>query len=350
MEPINIQNLLNLSNDSMSRFRALRWDPQTPRPLLPDANEAEQLLVQLGVEDRDRSDIIAARPEPVGDAECLWIIDRVFQDILSRMGSPVSVEGFSGYPALPAESGAVGRHLPVWTFLALIPHVRQLHTERSIPDTVSWESLGMAMTSALQGHRAMMGESGLGLWGFGRTLPLRFRGVDYQLGRLGFHIGELSLSGGVCGYVLGVHILGKERLDVAACRASIKQAREFFPRHFPEKPISFITCASWLMDPQLTDYLDSDSNIVQFQHMFEILPLPDARTSSSRSDDDILGYVFDKPADTTTPVAERLDSLPQTTRLQRAYVQHLRAGHHWHSRTGWFPFAVQEQPRENQID
>jgi hypothetical protein len=36
------------------------------------------------------------------------------------------------------------------------------------------------------------------------------------------------------------------------------------------------------------------------------------------------------------PGIEHLGELPQTTSLERGIVEHLRAGGHWHYRTGWF--------------
>jgi hypothetical protein len=33
---------------------------------------------------------------------------------------------------------------------------------------------------------------------------------------------------------------------------------------------------------------------------------------------------------------KEIDALPRDTRLQRAVVDHLRAGKHWRLRTGWF--------------
>ncbi len=322
---------LHLAREAAERLVQLQHIPDAPAPALPDHSEAERLLGRLGVDTADMVDVLGSRPDPVEHPELWWILDHVYHDILATMGEPVSIAGFPGYPPLPLSTGATGRHLPVWTFLALVPAIRQFHANHGIPDVISWGSLGEALTVALRAHRSIMGLSGLGLWGFGWTLPLRFRGVDYQIGRLGYHLGEMSLSSGCCGYVLGVHILGGDRLDPEACLTSMTRALAFFACHFPERPITMLTCESWLMDPQLADYLDAHSNIVRFQRLFNILPLPKHMEARLRSDEDILGYVFNQPSDAS------LDRLPQDTTLQRAFVKHLRAGRHWHSRTGWRP-------------
>ena len=44
----------------------------------------------------------------------------------------------------------------------------------------------------------------------------------------------------------------------------------------------------------------------------------------------MLGFVFGR----ADPVD--LEDLPQRTSLERAFVQHLRAGGTWYARTGWF--------------
>jgi hypothetical protein len=321
-------------DDVQRRLAVLRRLPDAPDPVLPDVEEADVLLWRFGVDEADRSDVLAARPDPHDQPELWWILNHVFHDILATMGEPVTITGFAGYPALPASSGDLGRHLPVWTFLALVPAIQRFHAARGIPDTISWTTLGTALAVALRAHRMATGASGLGLRGFGWTLPLRFRGIDYQLGRLGFHLGELSLSGGACGYVLGVHILAGERLDMEACAESIDRAHAFFARHFPDRPVAWFTCESWLLDPQLADYLDPRTNIIRFQRLFTILPLPDPFEIRSRNDEGLRGYLFAGFDDTA------LDRLPQDTRLRRAYVDHLRAGRHWHVRTGWRPMET----------
>lgn len=327
----DVRRQLDLPPAASERLAVLKRSPGAPDPELPGPTEAADLLRRFGIDVPDRADALAARPDPVEHPALWWILERVYHDILATMGEPVSIDGFAGYPALPASTGAIGRHLPVWTFLALVPAIRRFHAERGVPDSVSWTTLGTALGVALRAHRAVAGASGLGLWGFGWTLPLRFRGVDYQLGRLGFHLGELSLSDGACGYVLGVHILAGERLDVTACAESLGRARKFFARRFPDRPVSLFTCESWLLDPQLAGYLDSDTNIVRFQRLFTILPVPDHLEARSRSDEEMRGYLFAGSGDAA------LDRLPQDTTLRRAYVEHLRSGRHWHARTGWRP-------------
>lgn len=332
-----VQRSLGLPDETMAWLTNIDRSSDSQGPVLPDDAQAEQLLGRLGVDPVDRADTLTARPNPDNHPHMWWVLDRAYHQLLSAIGEVVPIEGFAGYPALPPSTGAMGRHLPVWTYLAVLPAIRRYHADRGIPDDLSWHSLAEAFGYVMRAHRAMTGASGMGLWGFGWTLALRFRGVDYQLGRLSFNLGAISFGNGACGYALGVHIPGGRPLAPVACDESFARAREFFPHHFPDYPVTFFTCESWLMDPQLAEYLPDTSNILRFQRRFKSLRLDPHDETRLRSDHDILEYVFGRGCNEPEVPAELLDELPQNTSLRRAYVAHLRSGGHWCSRTGWLP-------------
>jgi hypothetical protein len=121
---------------------------------------------------------------------------------------------------------------------------------------------------------------------------------------------------------LGIHIPESGPLTPEACDDSFAQARTFFPRHFPESATRLAICTSWLLDPQLADYLPPDSNIVRFGRRFTLVG------DGSDGDADVLRFVFHR-------IRPNIDELPQRTTLERATVAHLRAGKHWRNRTGW---------------
>ena len=289
---------------------------------LPTPLEAERLLGRLDVDAVDVADTLAARPAGAEPA-----LVRLYEETVALMGSPVAVTGHTGWPAQP--STPVGRHLPVWAYLALVPRVLAFHRSRGIPSAVSWASLRLA--SAMRAHRAVTGLSGLGLFDGLWSPPLEVRGVMYTLGRLDFHLGELSLSNGPCGYTLGVHIPAGSPLSADECDASLARAEGFFARHFPDRPIALLHCESWLLDPQLADYLPAASNIVQFQRRFQLLPDITRRAYDGR----VLEHIFGRAV-----APEQYGELPQDTTLQRAIVAHLRAGDHWYVRAGWLPRGV----------
>jgi hypothetical protein len=296
--------------------------PAQPHELvLPDDSEADALLKRLGVQPHDRAACLAARPDPATDPELWWVLRRAWQDLLARMGRNPAQDGYIGWPALPDSADPLGRQLYVWVFLAAVPDFRRFHQERGIPDEVSWTTLaGLGTEMAV--WNAVYGGSGLnGTW----MLPLIFQGVSYRLGRHVFDRG---------GGDLNVHIPAGSPLDPVSSQASFDRAREFFPRHFPEERVASFGCHSWLLDDQWAQYLPESSNIVQFQRRFAVDPDEPAEPG----DNDILQFIFHRTPDGPEISPALIDSLPQDTTLQRAFVAHLRAGNHWWTRTGWFPF------------
>lgn len=121
---------------------------------------------------------------------------------------------------------------------------------------------------------------------------------------------------------LSVHIPARGRLDPAECEKSFQISRDFFNRYFSNQPFYGYWVESWLMDPQLTDYLPAESNIVQFQKMFRIVPFEHA------NDLQLHERVFG--VDQFKPVEE----LPQNTRLQQIVTQHMKRGGSWRSMAG----------------
>lgn len=335
LSPTEIQNKLGLSSEILDWLTSVERLESLRQPVLPNNTEAAQLLERLSVKPADRAYTLAARPNPDAQPELWWILSQIYYDMLVHMGHGEPVTGFNGWPGLPASLGTSGRYLYVWLFLAVLPDVRRFHAERGIPDDISWESLTV-LGRAINEVHAMTGMSGLSQvsqWG----VPMRFRGADYQLGRLSFNRGALSLLGRTQGHVLNVHIPPLGRLGAAICDESFARARDFFPRHFPEEPVSFFICHSWLMDDQLSRYLPESSNLVQFQRRFLLIP----ESEPESSDNDILNFVFGRASEGSNiafSFPDDLDDLPQNTRLQRAFVSHLRSGKHWHVRTGWLAF------------
>jgi hypothetical protein len=332
ISPGDVPKNLGLPDEMILWLERIERPSASPAPQLPDDVEAAYLMERLGVEPADQADTLAARLDPYEHPELWWVFDRIYYEMLANMGRGEPVDGFKGWPAFPASTGPLGMHLYVWLFLAVVPEVRRFHAERGISDEISWESLKV-LGRGMSTHRLMTGVSGLGLWGQWGG-PMRFMGADYQLGRLSFNRGELSFLGRTHTHVLNIHVPPFGPVDAAACDESLAQAREFFPRHFPEEPVTFFICHSWLMDDQLASYLPESSNIVRFQRRFNLVQASELETS----DNFILNYVFNRGNDEPEIPLTLLDELPQDTTLQRAFVSHLRSGRHWYERTAWSVF------------
>lgn len=120
-------------------------------------------------------------------------------------------------------------------------------------------------------------------------LKLHLSSKLFKLGRLQFAPGEAEVDVPAFGIsegepVMEIHIPAVGPLDHEACLASLERAKEFFATYFPEHRYRYFTCHSWLMDTSLKEILGSDSNIIQFQNMFDVV--------REDPEDAILRYVF----------------------------------------------------------
>lgn len=71
--------------------------------------------------------------------------------------------------------------------------------------------------------------------------------------------------------VLNIHIPRGEKLDISSCRQSIRRAGEFFSKYYPEYPTDRFICHSWMLYTGNKKYMKSESNILKFADMFDIV-------------------------------------------------------------------------------
>lgn len=276
------------------------------------------IFERLAIPQQDRGEILAGWPSPENDP--IWrSLGDAYDALVGDMGGFAVLE----LPHPATESTPTARYFSVYVFLAALADVRRYHAQRGVPDEVSWATLS-DLGRNLGRDRLLFGDRGLrtSAW-----LTLHFRGAIYELGRLQYnrmtvraaHVANAFRDGAPA---VGIHIPESGSLTPQACAESLAQAGEFFARHFPETPTRLAICTSWLLDPQLAEYLAPESNIVQFQRRFTLVG------EGYDGGADVLRFVFHR-------IAPRIDDLPQRTTLERAIVAHLRAGKHWRNRTGW---------------
>jgi hypothetical protein len=272
-----------------------------------DDDEVGALLERLHVPAADIPIVLAGRP---ADDAVAWNVARERDALVASMGEHFMLM----WPTLPAGGPLWFAH--VWAYLEALPAVLDYHRSVGIDDDVSWATLADLGRNMAIEHR-LFDRAGLDApW----WITLHFKGVIYELGRLQFERFPNALS---------VHIPESGPMSPDACDASFDRARSFFPRHFPDDgPIEWFRCFSWLLDPQLAEYLPAESNIVQFQRRFSLKPGAEGRPDN----DGVLRFVF-----RAVPPVD-LDTLPQDTLLQRVIVEHLRAGRSWHTHAGRIPF------------
>jgi hypothetical protein len=116
--------------------------------------------------------------------------------------------------------------------------------------------------------------------------------------------------------VLNIHIPAGGPMSHQACGDSFIRAQSFFPTFFPNFQVHAYACTSWLLDPQLADYLSEDSNIIRFQQELYLVPVPGTDGSQT------MARVFGGP------VAD-LNTAPRDTSVQRAVLAHLESGKVW---------------------
>jgi hypothetical protein len=297
---------------------------------IPEGEELRDRFAYLGVPDDDIEPLLELRARLVNDPELLWILDRAVQSLTLNLDVVTRVPGF---PVLPTSLGAIADYFYVYVFAAALPQTIDLHQQHGTPEAVSRATMADIGRNMLV-HRKRHGRHGLAApdW-----LMLHSRGMIFQFGRLQFERATLGITTGhaiqAAGFpyktgdpTLSIHIpdfMGSMSVD--ACDESFATARAFFPAHYPDEAFRTAVCNSWILDPQLRDYLKPDSNILRFQDRFtEIRP-------AEWTNDGPLRFVFG-PAD--LPLAE----YPQRSSVERAVVGHIAAGKNWHGGMGWLEF------------
>ena len=291
---------------------------------LPAPEALPDLLRELAIPEEDFAPIIASRPDRNRDPEVWWFLERCVHSLVRHMGR---VDAPPTFAPLRDINDPEHRFFYVHVYLAAHPHAVAYHEQRGIPKDISRTTLA-DLGRNVRVHRKRYGIGGLGVafW-----LMRHFRGVIYELGRLQFERARLgsSLASAIPGagddnLVLSVHIpdfLGP--MTPEACDDSIARARDFFAKHFSEESYVAAVCHSWLLDPQLREYLPETSNIIRFQQRFTL------GNHEHDVDTSIVQFIFG-------PTPANLDELPRRSTLERAVVGHLKSGRHWKGRSGWF--------------
>lgn len=318
--------------------------PTVERYAVPslDRREADARCTWLGLTAADAADVVATLPAPSAEPAWWWCVERAATRLLGAIGDLGAPAGrWPGFEG-PAHSLARRCHM-LHVALAVAPATAGFLRRQGASEPVVRASLGdLARHAAI--HRRVHGLTGIEAdwWG-----AVCLRGELVELGRLQYT--RFSVDGDdddpedaaarSLGYrtgeeCLAVHIPEAGPLLPVLVDESLAAAGRFFSvRECDSGRPLIATCRSWLLDPQLTEYLPEDSNIVRFQRRFQLLP------GSEPGDRDVLEFVFRVDAGAA---GVELGALPQRTTMERAAVDHLRAGRHWARRTGWLTLPWDE--------
>jgi hypothetical protein len=284
---------------------------------LPGNAVLSRLLARLDVSPEDAAELPGRLAEVADDPTLSWVAAR-FTTALSRdigrigLPSPYA-DPARAWPTLPFDLGAAAHCVYLPGFLATVDQVREVHRAHGIPDARSWSTVA-DFGRRLRLHRQVWGVAGTDTQWWSMTV---WSGGLVDLGRLQ---GEWLSADAV-----GLHIPPTGPLDPGRVLEALAVVRADWPRWYGATPVR-VECYSWLLDPQLADWMPATSNIVQFQRMFVLDPQRHA------DDESPLYFVFHRRG---VPQAQALRQLPRHTSLQRAIVDHLLQGGHWYSRRGW---------------
>lgn len=103
--------------------------------------------------------------------------------------------------------------------------------------------------------------------------------------------------------VLSVHIPVEGDFSKAACLESYRRARAVFARFFPELDVKGFVCYSWMMSPELKDYMKPGSRVLGFASQYIRFPI-------HTEGEDVLNFVFYLKF-------KSYEDLPEDTSLQR---------------------------------
>jgi hypothetical protein len=304
-----------------------------PGPHMPEAGQIREWLQLMQADEDMIALLVEARDVLDRSAE---LRDRVLGAAASVTASiDVMNAAWPTPTGLNAHDDRYVRMADAIAVLSCVPSLLAFHDAHGVPLSQTW-SLLADLPRHIRLYRAVHGTDGFEHL---HWLANHMRGFLYDMGRLqvqrerptGFPFDEdamhaMGFQGLQAGdAILSVHIPATGPLDEAACDASLARALRDLPRWFPGERYPAFVCFSWLLDPQLADYLPPDSNILRFQKRFEVYgaPLPEGGSTKT--------FIFRVRDDTG------LDTLPLRTTLERAYVRHLHDGGEWYIRAGWFP-------------
>lgn len=275
-----------------------------------------ELLDLLAIDIADRDGCLALLDRSVdddGDSAVAAVVDAITRCLGTFGETPVG---------RPTEDPLV------WlsAFLLLTPTVVEWHRKHGIPSAVTRDTLA-DLGRHLAISRRVNGEFGLETWDW---LIEHYTVRLFALGRLQFALERpnsalVEALGAVDAseWALAVHIPESGPLTPELVDDSLRRASEFFPRHFPDRPATIVTCDSWMLDPYLQTRMDAESNVGSFIRRFSPFgTMADDATAA-------LYFVF------RTRDGSRVGSLPRDTRLQRAVLDRWESGEVWRSGRGY---------------
>lgn len=124
--------------------------------------------------------------------------------------------------------------------------------------------------------------------------------------------------------VIRLHIPPVGKMTPEMIDKTLEETKIFAKEHYPDFHYKAFSCHSWLVDPQLDEILNKESNIVKFRQRFHSL------TRKSKGED-VFNFIFNKPN-----MDFDIRDLPEDSSLQRALKNHYLSGKAIYELEGFF--------------
>lgn len=124
--------------------------------------------------------------------------------------------------------------------------------------------------------------------------------------------------------VIRIHIPPIGKMTPEMIDKTLEETKKIAKEHFPDFDYKAFACHSWLIDPQLDEILNPESNIVKFRQRFHSL-------SYKSKGKDVFNFIFNKPN-----MDFDIHDLPEDSSLQRALKQYYLNGKAIYEMEGFF--------------
>ena len=114
--------------------------------------------------------------------------------------------------------------------------------------------------------------------------------------------------------VIRLHIPPFGKMTPELIDKTLEETKKFAKEHYPDFEYKAFACHSWLVDPQLDELLNPESNIVKFRQRFHSM-------TCKSSGKDVFNFIFNKPN-----MDFDIHDLPEESSLQRALKRHYLSG------------------------
>lgn len=153
-----------------------------------------------------------------------------------------------------------------------------------------------------------------------RWIQNHLKGELFKIGRLQYQM--FTIQSNFLNYdllpfnkgdkMIYIHIPQGEKLIYSECVESLHRAKAFFEKYFSDFDFTFFFCESWLLYEENYAFMNTSSNILQFQSLFDII-------CSKPLDAQAIERIFGKRK-------LRISAYPEKTSLQKSAKAYMQNG------------------------